>query len=418
MYVMAIANLQGKIMRLKNITMAGIILLMLAFVISPVNAVTDSATTGTGTAVDASRDETQLVDDIEPEENIIGPDHVLYKLRMAFEDIDVAFTFNDSEKVGKQVSQARHRLAELKAAFKNNNEKAAESALDQYQEETVLAQETISRHPGKDTGLFRAQSRIANHSFVLERLLESHPNNSGLLRAFNNSEDLLDRFALKTSIRFERMTDKMGRKIMKHVRIEDDGPDDVEKTTIKASVEDNKTRVKVELKFLTNSTTNDTIVGDILERINAIESNVSGLIKIERNNESEDEIEDETEDEEGVEDVTGGTTRTLTASTSTVPREKIKAQAEVRGNATRVTFEYQFFLNETDDAAIINGVEKKLSALNAQNIQDVLDVKVKEMKDETSGRKIEDRQKVETTDNKLDDNRGKSENRNSRADDN
>lgn len=398
-------------MRLRDITMAGIILLMLAFVISPVNAVTDSATsTDTGAEVDASGEETQLVDDIEPEENIIGPDHVLYKLRMAFEDIDVAFTFNDSEKVGKQVSQARHRLAEIKAAFKNNNEAAAESAIEQYQEETEQAEESISRLAGKDTGLLRAQVRIANHSYVLERLLESHPNNTGLLRAYNNSEMLLVKFALKTSVKLERMTDKMGRKVMKHVRIEDDGSDEVEITTIKASVEDNKTNVKVELKFLTNSTTNDTIAGDILDRINAIESNVSGLIKIQRNGESEEENE--------VEDVTGGATRTLTAPTTKVSGEKIKAQAEVRGNTTRVTFEYQFFLNETDDDAIINGVEEKLSALTAQKILDVLDVKVKEMKVETSGRKNEDRPKVETTDDKLDDNRGKSENKNSRADDN
>lgn len=398
-------------MRLRDITMAGIILLMLAFVISPVNAVTDSATsTDTGAEVDASGEETQLVDDIEPEENIIGPDHVLYKLRMAFEDIDVAFTFNDSEKVGKQVSQARHRLAEIKAAFKNNNEAAAESAIEQYQEETEQAEESISRLAGKDTGLLRAQVRIANHSYVLERLLESHPNNTGLLRAYNNSEMLLVKFALKTSVKLERMTDKMGRKVMKHVRIEDDGSDEVEITTIKASVEDNKTNVKVELKFLTNSTTNDTIAGDILDRINAIESNVSGLIKIQRNGESEEENE--------VEDVTGGATRTLTTPTTKVSGEKIKAQAEVRGNTTRVTFEYQFFLNETDDDAIINGVEEKLSALTAQKILDVLDVKVKEMKVETSGRKNEDRPKVETTDDKLDDNRGKSENKNSRADDN
>ncbi len=398
-------------MRLRDITMAGIILLMLAFVISPVNAVTDSATsTDTGAEVDASGEETQLVDDIEPEENIIGPDHVLYKLRMAFEDIDVAFTFNDSEKVGKQVSQARHRLAEIKAAFKNNNEAAAESAIEQYQEETEQAEESISRLAGKDTGLLRAQVRIANHSYVLERLLESHPNNTGLLRAYNNSEMLLVKFALKTSVKLERMTDKMGRKVMKHVRIEDDGSDEVEITTIKASVEDNKTNVKVELKFLTNSTTNDTIAGDILDRINAIESNVSGMIKIQRNGESEEENE--------VEDVTGGATRTLTAPTTKVSGEKIKAQAEVRGNTTRVTFEYQFFLNETDDDAIINGVEEKLSALTAQKILDVLDVKVKEMKVETSGRKNEDRPKVETTDDKLDDNRGKSENKNSRADDN
>ena len=401
-------------MRLRNITMAGIILLMFAFVISPVNAETDSATsTDTGTAVDASIEETQLVDDIEPEDNIIGPDHILYKLRMAFEDLDVAFTFDDNEKVNKQVSQARHRLAEIKAALKNDNQQAAESAIDQYQEETEQAQETVSRLTGKDTGLLRAQERIANHSYVLERLLESH-NNPGLLRAYNNSQLLLARFALKTSVKLERMTDKMGRKVIRQVRMEDDGSDYVEKTTIKASVEDNKTHVKVELKFLTNSSTNETIAEDILDRIDAIEDNVSDMIKIERDVTEEAEPDDENE----IEDVTGAATRTLTSSTPKVTREKIKAQADVRGNTTKVMFEYQFFLNETDDGAIINGVEDKLSDLTIQKILDVLDVEVKEMNVETSGRKIEDRPKVDIKDNKLVDNRGQPEKRNSRADDN
>jgi len=86
-------------MRLRNITMAGIILLMLAFVISPVNAIADSATSKeTGASVDAPVNETQLVDDITPDDNIIGPDHVLYKFRLALEDLDVAFTFNDTER--------------------------------------------------------------------------------------------------------------------------------------------------------------------------------------------------------------------------------------------------------------------------------------------------------------------------------
>ncbi|MDD5615387.1 MAG: DUF5667 domain-containing protein, partial [Candidatus Methanoperedens sp.] len=319
--------------------------------------------------------------------------------------------FNDSEKVGKQVSQARHRLAEIKAALKNNNNKAAESAIDQYQEETEQAEESISRIK-KDKGLINAQSKIAKNEYVLEGLIESHPNNSGLIRAHNNSEILLNKFASKTSIKLERMTDKMGRKVLKHVEIEDDA-DELEKTSVKAQVEDNKTHVKVELKFLTNSTTSDDIAGDILERVNAIGSDVSGLIKIEREGEKEDEIKDEDE----VEDVTGEATRTLTASTAKILREKIKAQAEVGGNTTRVEFEYQFFLNTTEDNAIIDGVKEKLSAMTKENILSVLGVDVKEIK-ETSGRKIEDTPKVETTDGKLDDNRGQPEKRNSRADDN
>jgi len=365
-------------MRLRNITMAGIILLMLAFVISPVNALIDSASsTDTGAALDASLDEIQLVDDIEPDDNIIGPDHVLYRLRLAFEDIDVAFTFNESEKVDKQVSQARHRLAELKTAFNKNNLKAADVAIDQYREETQKAEESISRLTKMDRGLVRAQARIANHSLVLERLIESHPNNTGLLRAFNNSERLIEMFTLKTNVRFERWTDEHGRKVLKHVEVRNDG--EYEKTSIKAEVENNRTKIKVEMKFLTNSTESPEIASDILERIDIIESNVSGFIKIERDVEEDDRT-----------DITGRTTVTLT----TAPNE-MRADAEVKGNTTWVKFDYTFFLDMTEDAAIINGVKGKLSTLTEANIQSALNVMVREQRVEINKRVEEKRVEVE-----------------------
>jgi len=45
----------------------------------------------------------------------------------------------------------------------------------------------------------------------------------------------------------------MGRKTLKHVEVEDDEEEGYEKTSIKAEVQDNKTQVKVELKFLTTA---------------------------------------------------------------------------------------------------------------------------------------------------------------------
>lgn len=392
-------------MKMKDITLAGIILLMLAFVISPVHAATDNATNETNSSdvVAAGGEEEQLVDDIEPDDSMIGPDNVLYKLKVAFEDLDVAFTFNESEKIGKQVSQARHRLAELKSALKKKNLQAAEMAIDQYEEETANTEESISRITRKDKGLIKAQSMIAKHEYVLEGLIESHPNNSGLIRAHNNSERLLNKFALKTSIKLERKTDKMGRKVLKHIEIEDDDSGEYEKTSVKASVEDNRTHVKIELKFLTNSTEPADIAGDILERIDAIGSNVSAVIKIERDDDVNDSEDDSDEAEPEV-TVTGGPTTTLTTSsdgTVTPSKEKLKAEAEVKGNTTRVQFEYQFFLNETEESAIITGVEDKLSALTLEKILSALDIEVKEMRVEITddGKKVEKNDKKQENSN-------------------
>jgi hypothetical protein len=394
-------------MRLRNITLAGIILLMLAFVISPVNAVnaTDNATTdnaiGTNSsdAVAAAGEAEELVDDIKPSDSIIGPWNALYRLQLALDDLDVAFTFNESEKLGKQIGHARQRIAEVKAALAKNDISAADLAIDQYVQETEKANETISKLKTKDDGLIRAQTMIAKHQYVLEGLIESHPNNTGLIRAHNNSERLLSKFASKTSIKLERETDKMGRKLLKHVKVEDNEAGDYERTSIKASVEDNKTHVKVELKFLTNSTEPADIAGDISDRVAAIKNNVSGLIKIERDGkENDDEAEPEVT-------VTGGPTTTLT-TTQAVTRaanlsiEKLKAEAEVKGNTTRVNFEYTFFLNVTEDSAIITGVEGKLSTLTVENILNALDVKVNEKRVEIKETKPVEKKKVESIEKK------------------
>ncbi len=395
-------------MRLKNLTLAGIILLMLAFIIIPVNAEDNATTNSTNNtnndinssdALAAGGNEEELVDDVKADDSMIGPDNVLYKLKLAFEDLDVAFTFNESEKVGKQVSQARHRLAEIKSALNKKNLQAADTAIEQYEEETEKAEESISKIKNKDTGLINAQTMIAKHQYVLEGLIESHPNNTGLINAHNKSERLLSKFASKTNVKLERRTDKMGRKILKHVEVEDE-EDGYEKTSIKAEVEDNKTHVKVELKFLTNSTEPADIAADISDRVAAIENNISGLIKIERDGEENDEKDnDEAEPEVNV---TGGPTTTLTTTqavtrAANLSREKLKADAQVKGNTTRVMFEYTFFLEASEDSAIITGVEDKLSTLTDEKILNVLEVKANEKRVEIEKN---ERKKVEINEKK------------------
>jgi hypothetical protein len=393
-------------MRLRNITLAGILLLVLAFVVSPVNAETDNAITvstnidaNSSDAVAAGDGEEQLLDDIEEDDSTIGPDSVFYGFKIALDDMDVTFTFNEADKLEKQISKAQKRLAEIKAALKKNNSRAADIAIEQYRVDNEKANESVSKRKTNDSGLIRAQSKIAKHQFVLEGLIESHPNNTGLIRAHENSERLLSKFATKTKVKLERDTDKMGRKTLKHVKVEDDESGEYEKTSIKASVEDNKTHVKVELKFLTNSTEPADIAGDISDRVAAIKNNVSGLIKIERDSEEND---DEAEPEVTV---TGGSTTTLTTTQAVIraanmSRDKLKAEAQVKGNTTRVKFEYTFFLNVTTDSAIITGIQGKLSTLTDENILNALDVKVIEKRVEIKKKKQDEKKKVEIDEEK------------------
>ena len=73
------------------------------------------------------------------------------------------------------------------------------------------------------TGLLHAQEQIVKHQFVLEHLLATHPNNTGLQRAYNNSLRLEERFGEKTMIRFNRTVEKNNQTIIKAIRLETEG---------------------------------------------------------------------------------------------------------------------------------------------------------------------------------------------------
>ncbi|MDD1686602.1 DUF5667 domain-containing protein [Methanoregula sp.] len=136
----------------------------------------------------------------------LGPGNALYGIRIAFENLDESFTFNQSEKLEKQVSHAGIRLAEVQNGLRDNVMGAADIALEQYwlkMNQTEAALEPMSLNGTgdlqgvNDTGLRHAQEMIARHQQVLEDLLQSHPDNKGLERAYNNSVELEQKFANK-----------------------------------------------------------------------------------------------------------------------------------------------------------------------------------------------------------------------------
>ncbi len=186
-------------MILRNITLAGVILFMLAFTISMAGA-TENGTanetptvTVTGTPTEtltATPTATPEADDEESHKGIFGPGHLLYRLQIAFENMDEVFTYNASEKLGKQVSHARKRIAEARAALERNDNEAANKALVEYGVKVSDVNKSVSKLSDKDTGLVNAQKMILKHQIILENLSISHPNSIGLQRAYNNSNNL------------------------------------------------------------------------------------------------------------------------------------------------------------------------------------------------------------------------------------
>lgn len=190
-------------MRLREIAMAGIILSVLTFSIAIASAADQVATGGKTPAVEitgaasetlTSNPGTGAIDDEGADEGLLGPGNALYGLKIAFENIGETFTFNASEKLGKQVANARHRIAEARAALKRNDTEAANRALAEYKAKLNDVNNSISKLSDKDTGFINARNMILKHQLILKNLSMLHPNNTGLQRAYNNSKDLQNKF--------------------------------------------------------------------------------------------------------------------------------------------------------------------------------------------------------------------------------
>lgn len=184
----------------------------------------------------------QLADTIQPYNGPIGADNSLYGLKLAFENLDDSFTFNQSERLDKEINYTDLRLAELESALAANRTGAADRALDQYWQNLNQTEGTFERFNGTgsnetgfnwtglnetgfasesnstgswqghdDTGLMRAQEMIARHQVVLENLLNAHPDYQKMAAVYNYNRQLEQKFEQKTEVRFDRVQDAENR---------------------------------------------------------------------------------------------------------------------------------------------------------------------------------------------------------------
>lgn len=379
-------------MRLRNITMAGVILL--AFTIGMAGA-TENGTANETSTVTGTPTETLTVtptgtaipepDDNETEdESLIGPGNAFYGLKIAFENIDEIFTFDPKERLGKQVSHARHRIAEGKAKLKNNDKKSAEKAFEKYKEEMDEAKETISKISGTDGELIKLQLEVAQQQFILEKLLNENPDSAQLKNAVSNSQNLEEKFRPKTARKFVRVEREDGKRVLQEEH--DESEDAKERTQIKAEVTDNGSTVNIDLRFQTNNTNETDIVEETLDELKNLRINLSENLKLEH----DDDI-----------DVTGAPTTTLTASENEKDSKdykvKLQVKAKVEGNFTDVKVEFKFHLNETTKAGIVDGINKKLSELNSDEILKGLELKILEHKKVENGKIIEKSKQSESS---------------------
>lgn len=324
-------------MNTMRFTVTGIILL--AFIMNIIGAAQE----------DKSPDE--LVDDIEEYNGSIGPENSLYGLKLAFEGLDESFTLNTTEKLEKKIYHSRLRISEAKTELNKKNDEGAKKAFEYYEAKINETEDSISEQKDNDSGMFNAQKMITKHQYILERLLELHPNNSGLMNAYNNSVELENKFEKKTDRKLERILTKEGTHYLKEVKKEDtedskdnDLQDLKYELKLTASPKDNNTQVKVELKFRSNKTDNYSIADEIINEIGLSKENISNVIKIDDLNNNE-------------------------------TKSMIEAQASIGSNISNIKVDYSFLLNETNRTEIIDSIYNKLSNLTKKQILGVLEIK-------------------------------------------
>jgi hypothetical protein len=200
----------------KKIRITGIIIMSLILVVgfcaAADNTTAETTTTATETAAVVSTatsiaDNAGISTDFSPYNGPNGPGSALYGFRIAMEDLDETFTFNQTERLNKQVDHAQLRMREALNELQRNRTDSATQALDLYWQKLNQTETTLTPFGANSTGLLHAQEMIAKHQYVLEELQLSHPNNTGLMQAYNNSLRLQEKFEAKTAMKYGRGMD-------------------------------------------------------------------------------------------------------------------------------------------------------------------------------------------------------------------
>ncbi len=311
----------------------GIILLIFSF------------NTGTAIAKDNS-----IIEDIEPYNGGIGPGNPFYGLKIVIENLGESFTFNESQKLEIQLEHARNRIAEAKAELRDSNDDTANRAMDNFMEKIQAVDDRITGIDRNDTGLLNAQNETVKHRFVLEHLLDDHPNSSGLRRALNNSLRLEDKFESKTDRSVIPVVSRDS-VILRGTRREDLRNIGREVVHVEAKIVGNDTAVKVRVEFVSMNTDRDAIAQEILDKLQLNKTDIDNILEI--------QVVDFEELNETLE------------AKATAGRNISEAEAEFRFPLLRTT-------NRTD---IINGIAQKLSSLTKEKITSALDFRTRERRE-------------------------------------
>ena len=146
--------------------MGGILVFVLLCSVGTVAGQTDNSAGVQGTG--------DISEDIAPYNGTIGADSPLHGLKLAMEDLDETFTFDDARRVEKRLDHAQLRIAEFRQELDLNRTRAAERALEQYRQKLNLTEQSLEPFGSNATVLLHAQETITRHQVVLAGLMSRY----------------------------------------------------------------------------------------------------------------------------------------------------------------------------------------------------------------------------------------------------
>ncbi len=99
---------------------------------------------------------------MQPYRGLIGADSPLYKAKIFIQHMDVYLTFNNTEKMNKQMNYADERLSEALAAIRDNNTDAMNESLDEYESQMEELNNTTMA-PDIDDSVYNNLSAMLYH---------------------------------------------------------------------------------------------------------------------------------------------------------------------------------------------------------------------------------------------------------------
>ncbi len=147
--------------------------------------------------------DSQLVDDVPEYHGSLGPDSIFYGLKLALENLDEAFTFNETARMEKMMVHAELRISETKTMLKYQQFTFANRAMEAYQEKLNQTSGELNRTAVNETDLVPTQKTMFKYHYIFQNLHSAYPNSSTLAGILNGSMAVQDQFTERTRVKIQ-----------------------------------------------------------------------------------------------------------------------------------------------------------------------------------------------------------------------